>query len=698
MGLLENEDKVYDYVGVDVETTGIVHKVDEILEIAAVEFNLNGETGKVFHKMCKPMSEFISEKVSQINGITMEMVKDSPNYLKDGIREQVAEFFGKRTIVGHNVIRFDLKFIKVDPKNVEDTLDMCKKRYQGRHNLRASCKKLGISWDEEKAHGAEYDTRKTIELFCRMKMADVEKEEIQKELPLFGNLEEAKPENFKKLGVIPSSEDKQMMATQAYSYSRINLFRQCPFKWYMQYIKGVKEPPQDYFDTGKICHSVAEWSGDWCYRTLFANKFHSYFKIKKYNIGPKTTKGIADKFKKEVSAVNSHDFGLYLYDNPSKINHYFSDIKGKADLIHTMDEILPENSYEKPSMPDWDIYDKIVKEAINKHKCDNPDVIRDVKKIMTRFYDLKDFSLMPGDITITEKRLAFDKDWNVLSDFFANNVFFRGIIDVIDYFGDYVVITDYKTSRTMLTLEQLKEDRQMQIYLLLVYMLLPKNSYKKIKVRIEYIRYGKSIEHDVEDVKSVAEKALRWINNSIQSIEKEMLKTDGSAFKPNRNEYCHACHVGQDSKCPLFNKQMINNIDDPFSFIVSDIEDCQTAWKRIEANKAENSRLTKLCKAFVKSCSDNIKIDENATLDFYVGNDIKCNAEEAMKLMLKKEIDIKYLIKFFSITPSSLASLCESKDIKLTEEEVNIICKRSLKTEFNAFTEEEAKKKKFLNS
>jgi len=693
-----NNDKKFEFVATDVETNGLDCSVNEILEIAAIEFNLNGETGKVFHQMCKPMSEFIPPRVSEINKITMDMVKDSPNYLKDGIQEKVAEFFGDRIIVGHNVIKFDLGFIKVEPKKVEDTLVMARERYCGRNNLKSACKRLGIIWDEAKAHGAEYDAMKTIELFCKMKNNDNKKEVKQKELPLFGNLEEASLEDIKKLGIIPSEEDKQMMATQAYSYSRIKLFRQCPFKWYMQYIKGVKEPGKDYFDTGKICHTVAEWSGDWCYRILFANKFHAYFKLKNYNIGPKTIGGLSIYFEKDVKEITSHDFGLYLYDRPSKIPTFFKEMKGKADLIYAMDKELSENSYEKPSMPDWDSYEQIIEESISKHKCDDIDVIRDVKKIMGRFYDLKDFSLMPGDITITEKRLAFDKDWVVLSDFFANNTFFRGIIDVIDYFGDYVVITDYKTSRTMLNEEQLKEDMQMKIYLLLVYMFLPKGSYNKIKVRIEYIRFGKSIEYDVDDIESSVRKTIKWINNSVQDIEKEMLKTDGTAFTPNRNEYCHTCHIGEDAKCPLFNKQMINNIDDPFSFIVNDVKSCRDAWKRIEANKAESSRLTKLCKVFVKSCSDVIKIDENAVLDFYTKPDISCNTEEATKLMLEKGVDIKYLIKFLNMTPTSLASLCESKDIKLTKEENERVCIHKYKKEFNAFTEEEAKSKKFLNS
>ncbi|GAF74149.1 unnamed protein product, partial [marine sediment metagenome] len=108
----------FEYVCTDVETNGLSHKVDEILEIVAIEFDLTGKTGKVLDYLCSPMSEYIPPKVSEINGITMDMVHDKPNYLKDGVQKEVAEFFGDRTIVGHNVVGFDLKFIKVNPKNV----------------------------------------------------------------------------------------------------------------------------------------------------------------------------------------------------------------------------------------------------------------------------------------------------------------------------------------------------------------------------------------------------------------------------------------------------------------------------------------------------------------------------------------------------------------------------------------------------
>lgn len=673
----------YPYVCLDTETTGLSYKTDEIIEITAIEFDLSGKIGRKVHELCYPMSGFIAPGATRVNNITIDMVKNKPNYLKDGVREKIAKFIGSRTLIGHNLIDFDIKFTKITPRKMEDTLVMCRKEHAGRNNLKDACKRHGIQWIEEDAHRSSYDVLKTIELFCRLKKKEFDKELLNAQMPMFAELEKVPDNKLEKIGIIPSNDDKRMIATQSYSYSRITLYHQCPFKWYMSYIKKVKEPDKSYFTTGKICHSVAEWAGEACYRELFANKYHVYSKIKNIDI---------------KIPNNYSDVGFYLYDHPEEIKKHFG--IGRGALVNKIDKIISADSYEKPSMPSLEVYNELIENAIRRYKCDDPDIILEVKKIMSRFYRTKDFSLIPGEFTITEKRLAFDKDWNVLSDFYSNLAFFRGIIDIIEYLsnGDYIVITDYKSSRTMLTEKQLKEDRQMKIYLLLVYMFLPKGSFKKAILRIEYIRFGKAIEYEIDDIKASIDDTMKWINESIQNIEIEMLKTDGTAFPPRRNEYCHVCYLAEDGKCPLFNKQFINNIDNPFDFVVSTIEDCNDAWKRIEVNKAENSRLLSQCKAFAKTCSDPIIIDKTAKLDFYVEEKIECNAEEAVKAMLRRGVDINYIIKFLGITPSSLAVLCENKKIELTEEEANTICKRKRTSVFNAFTEEAAKNKKFLNS
>lgn len=709
----------FDYVGTDTETTGLNSKVDEILSVTVAEFNLSGEVGKKMTIMCRPMSGHIPPEASRVNGITMDMVKDCPNYLRDGVREEVAKFIGTRTLVGHNLVGFDSKFLKIKAKRMEDTLLICRTKYRGGNKLKTACQRVGIKWDDAEAHSSEYDTLKCIELFVKIKEIERKESDMDKEAPLFAQAAagkdaiEADPvkaasefmevtrlskDDLRKMGVIPSEQDKDLVATQAYSYSRIKLFHQCPFKWYMQYVKKIQEPEVDYLLVGKICHKAAEWAGEWCYRELFANKFVKYFEAKKMSISVETAKGLATKYSKKSSEVTVRDFALYLYDNPAAIREFVPGASGLAALVHEMDQVVDPESYEKPSMPDAMSYEDIVQRAIARFKCSDAKVIRDVKSVMGRFMKLKDFSLTPGDITIMEKRLAFDRDWQPLKDFFANNVFFRGVIDVLDYFGEYVVITDYKTSRKMMSDRELLEDMQMLTYVLLVYLFLPKDSYQKLVVRVEYIRYGITLEYEITDVKAAADRAFAWIKESIQQVEKELLKTDGSAFAPKRNEYCHTCHIGEDGKCPLFNKQMINDIGDPFQFTVSDIEDCQNAWKRVEANKAENSRLAKQCKAFAKQCESEIRIDENAILDFWTDQTREFNAKATLTLLLKKKIPIEKILHYFSLPPTAGTELIETELPDITEEELNSISRVKNSTKFEAFTREEAESKGYLNA
>lgn len=711
----------FNYVCVDVETTGLNHQSDEVVEVTAIEFNLSGETGEAITQLCRPLIGYIPPVITKINGITWDMVKDKPNYIQDRIRENVAKFFGIKTIVGHNIIDFDIKFLKIRPKRMEDTLKMCRARYSGGNKLKTACQRLGIEWKDEDAHRSEYDTRKCIELFVKIKELERKEQKLHEDAPLFASAIEERDRGINKImssvphlggdgvistkiktgvqrfGVIPTEGDKKLLATQAYSFSRINLFHQCKFKWYMIYIRKIKEIERDYLITGKITHKIAEWSGEWCYRELFANKLASWARTNKLSITDNTTNDISKDLGVPIADVTFHDFGYYLYKHPGKIKDHF-EYRGLADIIYNIDKAIQSDSYEVPSMPDRESYNEIVEKAITLQGCVDPDIIKDIKYIMNRFYETKDFSLLPSEIILTEKRLAFDKDWNLLQDFYSNLAFIRGIIDVISYFGNCVIITDYKSSRKMATIEQLKEDMQMKTYVLLIYNFLPKDSYNKITVRVEYIRFGKIVEYDIDDVKAVADSALSWINNSIQQVEKEMMKSDGLAFEPTRNEYCHACFLGEDGKCPLFSKAIHNNIEDPFSFIVKDVEDCQSAWKRVEANKAENTRLAKLCKTFVQGCADKIPIDEHATLDFYTEESRSYFPIATMKILLEKKLDMKDIIKFFRINASSMDELLARHNIKLTNEELDKISKKKVVTKFDAFTQKEAKSKGYINA
>jgi len=689
----------YDYVSVDVETTGLNHQNDEVIEVTAIEFNLNGEMGETITQLCKPLSGFIPPHITAINNITWEMVNDKPYFLKDGIREKVAGFFGRRIVVGHNVIKFDIKFLKIDPKAMEDTLLMCRKRYPGGNKLKTACQRISIQWDDKLAHRSEYDVIKCIELFVKLKEMDAQEKEQVSTAPLFAQEDSDKIKSIShKLGVIPTENDKEIFATQAYSYSRISLFHQCKFKWYMQYIKKVKQPDVDYLITGKICHKIAEWSGQWCYRELIANKMEVYARKQGIDIIPDLRDEAAKDLNIDTDKVGFKSVGRFFYRHPERIKTYFKGLDGLAALIYELDNIVVNENYENPSMPDIDTYNNIINTAINRVGCNNPDIIKDVRYIMDRFYQKKDFSMVPGDIILTEKRIAFDKCWKLLADFFSNKAFFRGVIDVIAYITECIIITDYKTSRKLITVEQLREDIQMKIYFLLIYHFMPKGSYNRIIVRVEFLRFNKTVEYEVTDIKSVADEALKWINDSIKLIETEMLKTGGNAFEPERNEFCHTIFLGDEGRCPLFDKRFINNINDPERFVVTDIEDCQTAWKRVEANKSENKRLTSQCKVFMHGCTDAVTIDKHAKLDFYVTEFREYNSLKTMQLLIKKGLKISDFINYFGITEASVKKLIDRKEIELKDDELDLVSKKKTKSQFDAFTEKEAKNSKFLNA
>jgi len=686
----------FKYVSIDVETTGLSSESDEILEVAAIEFDeATGTRGRRIVKFCRPIRGLIPEDATRIHGITMEMVKGSKVYLTEGVQEEIAQFVGQRTIIGHNVIKFDLLFLKIKPVSVRDTLQMCRSRFSGSNKLKTACMRLGIVWTDDRSHRAEYDAERTIDLFLKIRAMEDRESTSATVPPLIAAMMQHKAAGPVVMGVVPSDADKSMMATQAYSFSRIELFHQCPFKWYMKYIRKMKEPDYSYFQIGKICHRVAELANKLCVRMLFANKFEAYVAKKPIQL-PDRYVDIVREIETSEKCSREKAVGMFLFDNRQVLKDSTS--MGYAHFMNSMDAALTDDEYEKPSMPSRDDYARLINKAVAEHKCEDGMVISEVQTIMWRFYNKNDFTLYPGEISVTEQKLAFDKDWNLIDDFYASNVFFRGIIDVIDYSTGIVTITDYKTSRKMMTKYEVMNDMQTKIYLSLVHMMLPKDSFSRAIIRINYVRYGTVIQLEIEDVKAVVDSAMEWIRTSIQDIEKEMLKTDGTSFSPIRNEYCHACFLSEDGICPLFNKKFVGSIDDPMGYVVDTVDKCREAWKRIEANKAEITRLAKQCKSFVKSCDAKIQIDEHATLDFWVEKTRTYDPIAAITLLKSKGVDGKYAMKFCSLPKSDFEKLLQLKQIELTPEEIESISSTSTKSSFDALTAEEATNKGFLNA
>ena len=164
---------VTDYVVFDLETTGISHKNDEVVEISAVKVQ-GGKVVDEFTTLVNPGIP-ISPQASAVNGITDEMVADSPRF--DTVLKDFLDFAGDMVLVGHNIANFDLKFIYRDsrkyfnaiPNNdYIDTLPMaCRYLPElSHHRLGDIAKHYGI--DASGAHRALADCRMNQQIFERL--------------------------------------------------------------------------------------------------------------------------------------------------------------------------------------------------------------------------------------------------------------------------------------------------------------------------------------------------------------------------------------------------------------------------------------------------------------------------------------------------------------------------------------------------
>ncbi|MFA4966625.1 MAG: 3'-5' exonuclease [Candidatus Margulisiibacteriota bacterium] len=99
---LENDD----FVILDTETTGLDPANSEIIEIAALKVK-NKEIVDIFNHLVKPANP-IPDNITKINGITNEMVEESPTL--GNITYKFLDFIGGSTLMMHNA-EFDLSFI-----------------------------------------------------------------------------------------------------------------------------------------------------------------------------------------------------------------------------------------------------------------------------------------------------------------------------------------------------------------------------------------------------------------------------------------------------------------------------------------------------------------------------------------------------------------------------------------------------------
>ncbi len=161
------------YIVLDTETTGLDHKTEKLIEIAAVKIE-GGEIAETFSSLVNPQKP-IRYSSFLIHNISEEMVKDAPPI--DEVLPQFLEFMGDHAYVAHNAI-FDYSFINEATKSVYgkrfannriDTFEMYRTVFpdESSHGLNALLRRFG--YNEEVIHRALDDAMCLAKVYPKLR-------------------------------------------------------------------------------------------------------------------------------------------------------------------------------------------------------------------------------------------------------------------------------------------------------------------------------------------------------------------------------------------------------------------------------------------------------------------------------------------------------------------------------------------------
>lgn len=211
-----------DYTVIDLETTGLSPRHDEIIELAAIRVR-NGKIEDSYQQLVKPKEE-ISDIISSITNITNEMVATAPKI--EDVLLGYLNFIGSDVVVGHNVC-FDVNFIfdncasifgnaftndyvntvrvakrlldlphyrlsdlcayfGINRENAHRALSDCQMTYELVGRLKAKCDEIGCSELEVQWMGEHKCERKFVRIDARMIESQIPNDEIDKAHPLYG--------------------------------------------------------------------------------------------------------------------------------------------------------------------------------------------------------------------------------------------------------------------------------------------------------------------------------------------------------------------------------------------------------------------------------------------------------------------------------------------------------------------------------
>jgi len=158
---------MHSLVSLDLETTGLDPRKDEIIEIGAVRFN-GSRVEAEFQTLVNP-GRPIPPEIIRLTGISNEMVCNAPPL--QAVLAQLVDFVGDSPVVGHNV-QFDLGFlIHANVLQYVQTIDTYELAatvmpLASRYNLGGLCQQLSIPL--QNAHRALNDARMTHHLYLNL--------------------------------------------------------------------------------------------------------------------------------------------------------------------------------------------------------------------------------------------------------------------------------------------------------------------------------------------------------------------------------------------------------------------------------------------------------------------------------------------------------------------------------------------------
>lgn len=158
----------------DIETTGLSKKKDEITQISAIKFKDDKEVERL-DQLLNPQKK-IPEDIQYLTHITNEMVKDKPTFKE--FNDELSKFIGQSPIVGHNV-KFDIGFLIQNKINLEDIfyqdtlpISQIKLPYLDNHKLTTLKKYFGVN---NVSHNALNDCETTAIVYQHLRDNQLER-------------------------------------------------------------------------------------------------------------------------------------------------------------------------------------------------------------------------------------------------------------------------------------------------------------------------------------------------------------------------------------------------------------------------------------------------------------------------------------------------------------------------------------------